>query len=73
MRKIIISILLFVLGLYLSGCVTAPAKEERCGRKTIEVYDQEGKTTEHIIVGDGYITVYDKDWNTKGYGKVEKR
>jgi len=25
-----------------------------------------------VIIKDDYITIYDKDWKTKGYGKVQK-
>jgi len=25
-----------------------------------------------MIIKDDYITIYDKDWKTKGYGKAQK-
>ena len=30
------------------------------------------KEKEHVIIKDDHVTIYDKDWKTKGYGKVKK-
>ena len=40
-------------------------------RQTIEVYDNKGDVKEHVIIKDNHITIYDKDWKTKGYGTVK--
>ena len=40
-----------------------------------EVWDklEKGKKVkEHVIIKDDHVTIYNKDWKTKGYGKVKK-
>ena len=49
-----------------------PVEDNQTKRQVIDIYDNQGKVKEHIIIEDDYITIYDKDWKTKGYGKVQK-
>lgn len=39
-------------------------------RQVIDVYDKRENIREQVIIKDGYITIYDRDWKTKGYGKA---
>ena len=41
-------------------------------RQAIDIYDSQGNVKEHVIIKDDYITIYDKDWKTKGYGKAQQ-
>jgi len=57
----------------IAGCVSLPPlKDSQTERQVIDTYDSQGKTKEHVIIKDDYITIYDKDWKTKGYGKAQK-
>jgi Uma2 family endonuclease len=56
---------------FIIGC-TSTAIQEKKDRKNITIYNNQGETKEHVIVQNDYITIYDKNLNTKGYGKVEK-
>ena len=57
----------------IAGCASLPPVEDnQTGRQVIDIYDSHGNVKERMIIKDGYITIYDKDWNTKGYGKVQK-
>ena len=57
----------------IAGCASLPSvKDNRTERQVIDIYDSQGKVKERMIIKDDYITIYDKDWNTKGYGKVQK-
>ncbi len=37
-----------------------------------EKLEKEKKVKEHVIIKDDHVTIYNKDWKTKGYGKVKK-
>lgn len=57
----------------LTGCASLPpAEDNQAERQAIDIYDNQGKVKKHVIIKDDYITIYDKDWKTKGYGKVQK-
>ena len=56
------SVLAPVLYIIIAGCAFLPP-----------VTDNQGKVKEHVIIKYDYITIYDKDWKTKGYGKAQKQ
>ena len=63
---------LFVIVLcLLSGGCASMLMQTNQNRQTIEVYDNNGDVKEHVIIKDNHITIYDKDWKTKGYGTVK--
>lgn len=63
----------FIVCIIIAGCASLPPVEDnQSERRVIDIYDNQGKVKEYIIIKDGYITIYDKDWKTKGYGKVQK-
>lgn len=59
-----------VLCLLTAGCASMHTQTNQ-NRQTIEVYDNKGDVKEHVIIKDNHITIYDKDWKTKGYGTVK--
>jgi len=68
-KKIVILILFIII----AGCASLPPVEDnQTERQTIDIYNKQGNVKEHVIIKDDYITIYDKDWKTKGYGKVQK-
>ena len=57
----------------IAGCASLPSVEDnQTERQAIDIYDSQGKVKEHVIIKDDHVTIYDKDWKTKGYGKVQK-
>lgn len=60
-----------ILCLLIAGCGTVT--EFRPERRVIDVYDTQGRVKEHVIIENGYITIYDRDWRSKGYGKISDR
>ena len=57
----------------IAGCASLPfVEDEQTKRQMIDIYDNKGNVKEHVIIKDNNITIYDKDWKTKGYGKVQK-
>ena len=57
----------------IAGCASLPPVEDsHTERQTIEIYNSQGNVKEHVIIKDDHVTIYDKDWKTKGYGKVKK-
>jgi hypothetical protein len=68
-RTFIVSILCIMI----AGCTSLPSVEDnQTERQVIDIYDNQGNVKEHVIIKDGYITIYDKDWKTKGYGRVQE-
>ena len=63
-------IVLLILCLTISGCASLSSQNWQTERKTIDIYDNQGKVKEHIIIKDNHLIIYDKDWKTKGYGNV---
>ena len=62
-----------ILCIIIAGCASLPSVEDNyTGRQAIDIYDSQGNVKEHVIIKDDHITIYDKDWKTKGYGKVKK-
>ena len=62
MKSVIVSILCIMI----AGCASLPPVEDnQTERQVINIYDSPGKVKEHI-------TIYDKDWKTKGYRKVQQ-
>ncbi len=69
MKKIVI-IILFIM---IAGCVSVPPVEDsQTERRAIDIYNNQGDVKEHVIIKDDHVAIYDKDWKTKGYGKVQK-
>ena len=67
------SVVVSILCIMIAGCVSLPSVEDnQTERQVINIYDSQGKVKEHVIINDDYITIYDKDWKTKGYGKTQK-
>ncbi len=67
------SIVLSILCIMIAGCASLPSVEDnQTERQVIDIYDSKGNVQERMIIKDGYITIYDKDWKTKGYGKAQK-
>ena len=65
-------IVLLILCLTILGCASLSLKDEQTERKTIDIYDNQGNVKEHVIIKDNHLIIYDKDWNTKGYGKIKE-
>ena len=53
-------------------CLLPPVEDDQIERQVINIYDSQGNVKEHVIIKDDYITIYDKDWKRKGYGKAQK-
>ena len=67
------SVVVSILCIMIAGCASLPPVEDnQTERQVIDIYDSKGKVKERMIIKDDYITIYDKDWKTKGYGKVQK-
>ncbi len=67
------SVLVSILCLMIAGCTSLPPVEDnQTERQAIDIYDSQGNVKDRMIIKDGYITIYDKDWKTKGYGKAQK-
>ena len=67
------SIVVSIVCIMMAGCASLPpAEDNKAGRQVIDIYDNQGKVKERMIIKDDYITIYDKDWKTKGYGKAQK-
>lgn len=67
------SILVSILCTIIAGCTSLLSVEDnQAERQAIDIYDNQGRVKEHVIIKDDYITIYDKDWKRKGYGKVQK-
>jgi len=69
MKSVVITILCIMIAGYAS---LPPVEDNQTKRQVIDIYDNQGKVKERMIIKDDYITIYDKDWKTKGYGKVQK-
>ncbi|MDO8142132.1 MAG: hypothetical protein Q6358_11585 [Candidatus Brocadiales bacterium] len=66
-------IFIIILFIMISGCASMLSMEDnQTERQTIDIYNNNGRVKEHVIIKDDYITIYDKDLKTKGYGKVQK-
>ncbi|MCF6156337.1 MAG: hypothetical protein E3K36_14100 [Candidatus Brocadia sp.] len=62
-----------ILCIMIAGCASLPPVEDnQAERQVINIYDSKGNVKEHVIIKDDYVTIYDKDWKTKGHGKVQK-
>ena len=62
-----------ILCIIIAGCVSLPSIEDnQTERQAIDIYNSQGNVKEHVIIKDDHVTIYDKDWKTKGYGKVQK-
>ena len=67
------SVVVSILCIIIAGCASLPSVEDnQKERQVIDIYDSQGNVKERMIIKDDYITIYDKDWKTKGYGKVQK-
>ncbi len=62
-----------ILCIIIAGCASLPSVEDNhTERQTIDIYNRQGNVKEHVIIKDDHVTIYDKDWKTKGSGKVQK-
>ena len=67
------SVVVLIVCIMIAGCVSLPSVEDiQAERQVIDIYDSKGNVKDRVIIKDDYITTYDKDWKTKGYGKVQK-
>ena len=67
------SVVVSIVWLMIAGRASLLSVEDnQTERQSIDIYDSQGKVKEHVIIKDDYITIYDKDWKTKGYGKTQK-
>ncbi len=67
------SVVVSILCIIIAGCASLPPVEDnQTERQVIDIYDSHGNVKERMIIKDDYITIYDKDWKTKGYGKTQK-
>lgn len=60
---------LIILCFLIAGCACPQVQDEDRKRRAV-IYDDKGNVKEHVVIKDGHITIYDKDWKTKGYGKI---
>ena len=68
------SVVVSILCIMIAGCASLTSVEDnQTERQAIDIYDSQGNVKERMIIKDDYITIYDKDWKTKGYGKVQKQ
>ncbi|HQU30027.1 MAG: hypothetical protein HRU72_00275 [Planctomycetia bacterium] len=62
-----------VISIMIASCASfTPVKENQTERQIINRYDSQGKAKEQVIPRNSYIPINDKDWKTKGYGKVKR-
>ncbi len=61
-----------ILCIMIAGCVPLSVEDKQAERQMIDIYDNKGNVKEHVIIKDDHVTIYDKDWKAKGYGKVKK-
>ena len=67
------SVVVSIVCIIVAGCASLPSVEDnQTERQVIDIYDSKGNVKEHVIIKDDHVTIYDKDWKTKGYGKVQK-
>ena len=67
------SVVVSIVCIMIAGCTSLLSVEDnQTERQAIDIYDRRGNVKERMIIKDDYITIYDKDWKTKGYGKVQK-
>jgi len=67
------SVVAFIVCIVIDGCASLPPVDDnQTERQVIDIYDNQGNVKERMIIKDDYITIYDKDWKTKGYGKAQK-
>ena len=67
------SIVVSIVCIMIAGCTSLPPVEDnQTERQVINIYDSKGDVKERIIIKDDYITIYDKDWKRKGYGKMQQ-
>ena len=67
------NVVVSILCIMIAGCASLPSVEDNhTERQAIDIYNSQGNVKEHVIIKDDHVTIYDKDWKTKGYGKVQK-
>ena len=62
----LIAIILLIL---IAGCAWSQVQDGDRKKRAV-IYDGKGKAKEHVIIQGEHITIYDRDWKTKGYGKI---
>lgn len=67
-RGFIMKRIAIILCLLMAGCGTVTGSRQ--DHKTIDIYDPQGRTKEHVVIQGERITIYDKDWKTKEHGKI---
>ena len=60
---------LIILYSLIAGCA-CPQVQDGDRKQRAVIYDDKGNVKEHVVIQDEHITIYDKDWKTKGYGKI---
>lgn len=55
--------------LVIAGCACPQVQDGNLKQRAV-IYDDKGNVKEHVVIQDEHITIYDKDWKTKGYGKI---
>lgn len=66
------SVVVAILCIIIASCTSLPSVEDNhTERQTIDISNRQGNVKEHVIIKDDHVTIYDKDWKTKGYGKVK--
>lgn len=69
LKTVVVSIVCIMI----AGCTSLLSVEDnQTERQVINIYDSKGNVKERMIIKDDYITIYDKDWKRKGYGKVQQ-
>lgn len=53
----------------IAGCA-CPQSQSKQDRKRIVFYYTQDKVKEHVIIQGEHITIYDRDWKSKGYGRI---
>ena len=67
------SVVVSILCIIIADCTSLPSVEDNhTGRQAIDIYNRQGNVKERVVIKDDHVTIYDKDWKTKGYGKVQK-
>jgi len=66
------SVVVSILCIIIAGCASlASVEDNQTERQAIDIYNRQGNVKEHVIIKDDHVTIYDKDWKTKGYGRVK--
>ena len=62
----LIAIILFIL---IAGCACSQVQDGDRKQRAV-IYDDKGNVKEHVVIQGEHITIYDREWKSKGYGKI---